>query len=142
MAAWFRCGGLALRTTEDSAMSWWDSYRAVYRAELKASAFELADHGWPVLPGNYWQSDRWIGGQGGAATGLAPIETDALTEATRDAETVDTWWSERPYSVLLATGSVVDVIEVSALVGRRVCAVMRENDLVVPVAATPTGRWW
>jgi hypothetical protein len=37
---------------------------------------------------------------------------------------------------------MVDAIEVSALVGRRVGAVLRENGLVVPVAATPTGRWW
>jgi hypothetical protein len=123
-------------------MSWWDSYRAVYRAELKASAFELADHGWPVLPGNYWQVDRWLGADGAEAPGLAPIEGDGLARATREPEEVDAWWSERPYSVLLATGSAVDAIEVSALVGRRVCAMLRETDLVVPVAATPTGRWW
>jgi len=123
-------------------MSWWDSYRAVYRAELKASAFELADHGWPVLPGSYWQADRWLGADGAQAPGLAPIESDGLARATRAPEEVDAWWSERPYSVLLATGSAVDAIEVSALVGRRVCAMLRDSDLVVPVAATPTGRWW
>ena len=27
----------------------WDSYRAVYGAELRAAALEFADHGWPVL---------------------------------------------------------------------------------------------
>jgi hypothetical protein len=128
-------------TTEDTAMSWWDSYRAVYRAELKASAFELADHGWPVLRGNYWQADRWVGADGASVTGLAPLDVDGLA-ASRDPAEVDAWWSERPYSVLLATGFVVDAIEVSALVGRRVCARLRETDLVVPVAATPTGRWW
>ncbi|MGH3567746.1 MAG: hypothetical protein ACRDRH_17285 [Pseudonocardia sp.] len=29
-------------------MSWWDSYRGVYGAELRAAAREFADHGWPV----------------------------------------------------------------------------------------------
>ena len=123
-------------------MSWWDSYRAVDRAELKASAFELADHGWPVLPGSYWQAERWIGAEGAAVAGLAPIESDGLVRATHDPAEVDIRWAERPYSVLLATGAVVDAIEVSALVGRRMCAVLRELGLVVPVAATPTGRWW
>jgi hypothetical protein len=44
--------------------------------------------------------------------------------------------------LLLTTGSVLDVIEVSAAVGRRVCEQLRAAGLVVPVAATPTGRWW
>lgn len=29
-------------------MQWWDSYRAVYGAELRAAAREFADHGWPA----------------------------------------------------------------------------------------------
>jgi hypothetical protein len=123
-------------------MSWWDSYRAVYRAELRSSAFELADHGWPVFPGTYWQTDRWIGQDGESSVGLAPIDADGPARAARAAGELDERWVDRPFSVLLATGLMVDAIEVSALVGRRVCAMLRENDLVVPVAATPTGRWW
>jgi hypothetical protein len=109
---------------------------------LRASALELVDHGWPVLPGRYWQSDRWVGAEGSPAEELAPIETDGLGPAVRDVDQVEQWWADRPYSVLVVTGSVVDAIEVSALVGRRVCALLRENDLVAPVAATATGRWW
>ncbi|MDN5860839.1 MAG: hypothetical protein L0H84_19720 [Pseudonocardia sp.] len=30
-------------------MSGWDSYRAVYGAELRAAAREFSDHGWPVI---------------------------------------------------------------------------------------------
>jgi hypothetical protein len=30
-------------------MSGWDSYRAVYGAELRAAAHEFDDHGWPVV---------------------------------------------------------------------------------------------
>jgi len=33
-------------------MSWWDSYRAVYGAELRAAAREFSDHGWPVVAGS------------------------------------------------------------------------------------------
>lgn len=29
-------------------MQWWDGYRAVYGAELRAAAREFEDHGWPV----------------------------------------------------------------------------------------------
>jgi hypothetical protein len=29
-------------------MQWWDSYRAVYGAELRAAAREFGDHGWPT----------------------------------------------------------------------------------------------
>src|SRR6185503_18032688 len=84
---------------EESVMLRWESYRAVYGAELRAAALEYSDHGWPVI--------------GACSAGL-----------------------------LLATGTALDVIEVPAAVGRQVCAQLREAGLVVPVAATPTGRWW
>ena len=77
----------------------WESYRAVYGAELRAAAREYSDHGWPVV--------------GGSSAGL-----------------------------LLATGGALDVVEVSAAVGRQVCAQLRAAGLVGPVAATPTGRGW
>ena len=80
-------------------MSRWDSYRAVYGAELRAAAREYTDHGWPVV----------------AAT---------------------------PEGLLLVTGAVLDVLEVPAAYGRRVCAALRDAGMVVPVAATPTGSWW
>jgi Bifunctional DNA primase/polymerase, N-terminal len=77
----------------------WESYRAVYGAELRAAAREYSDHGWPVVEA--------------CSAGL-----------------------------LLATGTTLDVVEVPAAVGRRVCAQLREAGLAVPVAATPTGTWW
>jgi hypothetical protein len=80
-------------------MSWWDSYRAVYGAELRAAAREFGDHGWPVF--------------GCSTAGL-----------------------------LLATGAVVDVVEMPAELGRRVCAQLRDSGSAVPVAATPAGSWW
>ncbi|NMH96306.1 bifunctional DNA primase/polymerase [Pseudonocardia acidicola] len=80
-------------------MSWWDSYRAVYGAELRAAAREYVDHGWPLVAGP------------GA-------------------------------DVLLDTGTVLDVVEVPAELGRHACAQLRDRGLVVPVAATPQGTWW
>ncbi|HZZ50833.1 MAG TPA: bifunctional DNA primase/polymerase [Pseudonocardia sp.] len=121
-------------------MAWWDSDRVEYRAELKTGALALAEHGWPLLPGTYWQANRWTGVPDAPRFGPTPCV--GTNEATDDVETVTGWWSELPYSVLLATGSVVDVIEVSALVGRRVCAALRERGVVVPVATSPIGRWW
>lgn len=79
-------------------MSWWDSYRAVHGAELRVSAREFSDHGWPVVVG-----------------------TEGL---------------------LLVTGSVLDVVELPADHGRRVCSRLRACGVVVPVAATPAGGWW
>jgi hypothetical protein len=80
-------------------MPGWDSYRAVYGAELRAAAREFLDHGWPVVE-----------------------------------ESVDT--------LMLITGSALDVLEVPAAIGRGICAQLRAADIVVPVAATPTGSWW
>jgi hypothetical protein len=47
-----------------------------------------------------------------------------------------------PAGLLLATGTSLDVLEVPAAVGRLVCAQLRAAGMAVPVAATPTGRWW
>ncbi|WP_435829221.1 bifunctional DNA primase/polymerase [Pseudonocardia alni] len=91
--------GLSHKRKEVTSMSWWDSYRAVYGAELRAAAREYADHGWPLVPGP------------GA-------------------------------EVMLATGDVLDVVEVPAAIGRQVCRTLREAGEVVPVAATPEGTWW
>src|SRR3954451_7573774 len=77
----------------------WESYRAVYGAELRAAAREYSDHARPFA---------------------------VVCPAVR----------------LLATGTTLDVIEVPATVGRRVCALLREAGMAVPVAATPTGSWW
>jgi hypothetical protein len=45
-------------------------------------------------------------------------------------------------TVLLVTGSALDVLEVPAADGKRMCAALRDAGAVVPVAATPTGSWW
>jgi hypothetical protein len=45
-------------------------------------------------------------------------------------------------TLLLVTGTALDVLEVPAADGKRMCAVLRAAGAVVPVAATPTGSWW
>ncbi len=80
-------------------MPGWDSYRAVYGAELRAAAREFSDHGWPVVE---------------------------ASEST----------------LLLITGTALDVVEVPTGLGREVCAQLRGAGVVVPVAGTPTGSWW
>ena len=49
---------------------------------------------------------------------------------------------ESDSTVLLVTGSALDVLEVPAADGKRMCVALRDAGAVVPVAATPTGSWW
>lgn len=108
--------------------SWWNSSRAIYGAELRAGALCLVDHGWPVVPGSCLDT--------------VPAVEEGVAAASCDPARVGQWWSEAPYSVLLATGDALDVIEVPAWMGRRMASTLREVGLVAPLAATPTGRWW
>jgi hypothetical protein len=42
-------------------------------------------------------------------------------------------------TLMLVSGAKLDVLEVPATIGRGICAQLRAADIVVPVAATPTG---
>ena len=50
---------------------------------------------------------------------------------------MDGWWRNTPHSVLLATGDMFDVIEVSEQVGVAAAKDVRTG----PVAVSPDGRW-
>lgn len=123
-------------------MSWWNSSRAVYGAELRAGALCLVDHGWPVVPGTWWRGDGTPAGGSTAEWDPVPSVARGVSAATCDTGQVIRWWSEAPYSVLLATGRNLDVYEVPAWMGRRMAATLRSVGLVAPLAATPAGRWW
>jgi hypothetical protein len=114
-------------------MLWWDSYRAVYGAELRAAALGFAEHGWPVVPGEF-RNGRML-----PAVSELP---DGARGASSDPAQVAAWWARRPFGILLATGTVLDVIEAPADVGRALCASLRAHGELVPVAATSIGRWW
>ena len=60
-------------------------------------------------------------------------------------EFLDHGWpvvEESDDTLMLVTGRMLDVLEVPAAIGRGICAQLRAADIVVPVAATPTGSWW
>jgi hypothetical protein len=143
--------GPAKNRLRGQQMSWWNSSPAlygpavygpaVYGAELRAGALCLVDHGWPVVPGTWSRGGGWCGPESPEAAG-APVPVRGVASARSDPATVGEWWSEAPYSVLLATGEALDVVEVPAWMGRRMATMLRSVDVVAPIAATPTGRWW
>ncbi|HZZ51093.1 MAG TPA: bifunctional DNA primase/polymerase [Pseudonocardia sp.] len=123
--------------------SWWNSSRAVYGTELRAGALCLADHGWPVVPGTWWQDGGWHAAGGvGPGADSRPALADGVSGASSDPAQVARWWAQGPYAVLLATGTVLDVVDMPAWMGRRVAGRLRSFGVVAPLAATPTGRWW
>jgi hypothetical protein len=71
-------------------MSGWDSYRAVYGAELRAAAREFDDHGWPVVAAS--------------TTALLLVTGTAL-----DVLEVPAWCGRQVCAQLRDSGSVVPV---------------------------------
>jgi hypothetical protein len=123
--------------------SWWNSSRAVYGTELRAGALCLADHGWPVVPGTWWQDGGWHGLTGFPPNAeSSPALAGGVAAASAEPAQVSRWWSLRPYAVLLATGDALDVIEMPAWMGGRVARTLRSVGVLAPLAATPIGRWW
>ncbi|MGB3443201.1 MAG: bifunctional DNA primase/polymerase [Actinophytocola sp.] len=109
--------------------------------EFRDAAADCASHGWPVLPGTY-QLDgdtTWYGKPG--AIGLEPAAAMWAMASTTDTAVALAWWTRRPYSVLVACGTAVDVIEVSADHGRRSWARLAERGDLGPIVGTPFGRW-
>lgn len=124
-------------------MDWSDSWHGAFRIELRAEAIGLAWHGWPVMPGTYPADSTWVGRDGEAhQDGPVPVHHDWAQRIGGDAESVAAWWSDGvPYSLLTATGTVLDAVEVGVDLGRRAARALRRIGLPVPIAATPTGRW-
>jgi hypothetical protein len=120
--------------------SWWNSSRAVYGTELRAGALCLVDHGWPVVPGTWWRDGGWSGRC--AERDSVPALAGGLADASTDPAQVARWWSREPFAVLLATGDVLDVLEMPAWMGRRVARTLRATGVPAPLAATPAGSWW
>jgi len=122
-------------------MDWSDSWRGAFRIELRAQAIGLAQRGWPALPGTYPAGSRWVGGSQPDQTGPSPVHEDWPERVGATGKQVGEWWNGEAFSVLVATGTVLNAIEVDAELGRRTASVLRSAGRPVPIAATPQGRW-
>jgi hypothetical protein len=122
-------------------MDWSDSWRDSFRIELRAEAVGLAWRGWPIVPGTYPSEGAWTDGLRHRGDGPSPVREDWQDRLDTAPEEVASWWTGRPYSLLVATGKNLDAIEVSDTVGKRTAAMLRAVGIVVPIAATPEGRW-
>jgi hypothetical protein len=122
-------------------MDWSDSWRRAFRVELRAQAIGLAWRGWSVLPGTYPAGSHWAGREGNEHVGPRPVHSDWQERIGTAPEQVATWWTGRPYSLLLATGAQFDAIEVPGDLGRGAARVLRTVGAPVPIMATPDDRW-
>lgn len=122
-------------------MDWSDSWRGAFRIELRAQAIGLAHRGWPVMPGTYPAGSQWAGGNGLRPDGPTPVHDDWALRVGASADEVAEMWNGDAFSVLVATGTTLDAIEVGAELGRRTAAVLRSSGQPAPIAATPEGRW-
>lgn len=123
-------------------MDWSDNWRDAFRIELRAEAVGLAARGWPIMPGTYPTSGGWTDGESVSRGGPEPLRADWKLQLADRSESIATAWTERPYSLLVATGSVIDAVDVPAAVGKRVAKLLRTVGVVAPIAATPEGRWY
>ncbi|MFE0021841.1 bifunctional DNA primase/polymerase [Amycolatopsis sp. NPDC059021] len=120
--------------------NWPDSWRGAFRIELRAEAIGLAWRGWPVLPGT---SPAPITGEGDDLTWRrpVPVHDDWRERIGTHAHEVATWFSDRTHSLLVATGTVLDAIEVDDELGKRAARLLRALGHPAPIVAMPNGRW-
>jgi hypothetical protein len=116
--------------------NWPDSWRGAFRIELRAEAIGLAWRGWPVLPGvnpSEDDTDTW--------RRPVPASDDWHAQIGAHAHEVAGWFSDRTHSLLVATGTVLDAIEVDDELGKRACRLLRTLGHPAPIVAMPNGRW-
>lgn len=124
-----------------------NGWRSAFRIELRVQAIGFASRGWPVLPGTYPEDARWAGRSGNEAAdqraaGPVPVHEDWQQRVGVDVEEVAATWSERPYSLLIATGAEIEALEVASDWGKRAARALRSVGVPVPIVATPDGRWY
>jgi hypothetical protein len=121
---------------------WSDSWRGAFRIELRAEAIGLAWRGWPVLPGTYPAvNGSAIGSDGTAWHSPVPAHDDWRERIGAHPQQVAAWWTGRPYSLLVATGTMLDAVEVDDELGRRAARLLRATGHPAPIVAMPNGRW-
>lgn len=109
--------------------------------EIREAAVECARHGWPVLAGTYQLAEHagWLGKR--EAAGLEPVADFWQLASTTDPAVAMERWTQRPYSVLLACGNIVDALEVPAAHGEHAHQALAERGQLGPIAVTPFGTW-
>lgn len=112
---------------------WPDAWRGAFRIELRTEAVDLAIKGWPVFPGMYPTGGDW--------SGPLPMSDEWLGDYQADPDRIAAQWHEEPFSVLVATGSVLDAVEVDDELGRRAACLLRADDRPAPILAMPNGKW-
>lgn len=129
-------------------------WMAPYKRRLAGEARAYAAAGWPVAPGAWWdpRCARYRCAQSDCITeGLHPTlpgiggdirrcQVSVVQASTRDLHAVARRWRSGPYSVLLPTGQISDVVELRASTARRVRALGAGRERLGPVATLPDGR--
>jgi hypothetical protein len=120
--------------------NWPASWRSAFRIELRAEAIGLAWRGWPVMPGTYPAPVR---GEGDDLTWRNPEPAQANWRELigTGPHEVANWFLGEPQSLLVATGTVLNAIEVDDEVGRRAARLLRATGHPAPIVALPNGRW-
>jgi hypothetical protein len=112
------------------------------RLRLRRAAVRLAAAGWPVTPGACLRANRFDCGRPGCPTVACHPAMESWEQAAScDPARVAGWWHYAPYSVLLPTGTAINVLEVPAPLGALVVGSRQwVGPARGPVAASPTGR--
>lgn len=119
--------------------NWPDSWRGAFRIEMRAEAIGLAWRGWPVLPGV--NPAPLTEGDDLTWRRPVPASDNWREQIGTHAHEVATWFSDRTHSLLVATGTVLDAIEVDDELGKRACRLLRALGHPAPIIALPNGRW-
>lgn len=134
-----------------SADRWQSAFRGIpahpagissSRIELRVQAIDFASRGWPVVPGTYLQDGEWVDAERMDGSEPVPVHEEWTPDPAIAPDRAASWWVERPYSLLVATGSKLDALQVDAELGRRAAVVLREHGFPVPIVATPLGSWF
>ncbi|HWS36147.1 MAG TPA: bifunctional DNA primase/polymerase [Actinoplanes sp.] len=105
------------------------------RTILRRAAQRYAAHSWPVTPGSFMTGHRFDCGRPGCPIASChPALENWAASASDDPARIATWWRRRPHTVLFTTGTVFDVLEVPAALGRH-------GPTDGPIAVTAAGRW-
>lgn len=140
-------GTLSRRLENDMVETEWPTHwQSASRIELRAAAINLASRGWPVFPGTCPENKQMA--TGGVSrtrldqTGPVPVHEDWRQWIDAPPNHVASWWTDKPYSVLVATGTLLDAVEVDDALGRRAATLLRAARRPAPIVATPNRRWF